>query len=215
MIIDCISDLHGHYPTLEGGDLLIVAGDFTARDLWEEVIAFRQWIRNKIGADPENYRKVILVPGNHDNSFQKGFTVGDNESPIETLVDRGTEFEGLKIWGSPWTRSFKGMNQHYMAFTLETQAELAEKWALIPDDVEILITHSPILGFGDINARKNRIGSSSLLAHIPRLKNLRLHVCGHNHAGYGVQKEGSVTYVNAAQVDEAREFRNKPVRVVL
>ncbi len=31
MIIDCISDLHGYYPKLEGGDLLIVAGDLTAR----------------------------------------------------------------------------------------------------------------------------------------------------------------------------------------
>jgi len=27
MIIDCISDLHGYYPELEGGDLLIIAGD--------------------------------------------------------------------------------------------------------------------------------------------------------------------------------------------
>jgi Icc-related predicted phosphoesterase len=32
MIIDCISDLHGAQPKLEGGDLLIVAGDLTARD---------------------------------------------------------------------------------------------------------------------------------------------------------------------------------------
>ncbi len=27
MIIDCISDLHGFYPELLGGDLLIVGGD--------------------------------------------------------------------------------------------------------------------------------------------------------------------------------------------
>ena len=32
MIIDCISDLHGAYPHLEGGDLLIVGGDLTSRD---------------------------------------------------------------------------------------------------------------------------------------------------------------------------------------
>lgn len=30
MIIDFISDTHGHYPELEGGDLLIVAGNPTA-----------------------------------------------------------------------------------------------------------------------------------------------------------------------------------------
>jgi hypothetical protein len=32
MIIDCIADLHGHYPKLDGGDLLIICGDLTARD---------------------------------------------------------------------------------------------------------------------------------------------------------------------------------------
>ncbi len=32
MIIDCISDLHGFKPNLNGGDLLIIGGDLTARD---------------------------------------------------------------------------------------------------------------------------------------------------------------------------------------
>lgn len=32
MIIDCISDLHGYFPKLQGGDLLLIAGDLTARD---------------------------------------------------------------------------------------------------------------------------------------------------------------------------------------
>jgi len=33
MEITCVSDLHGYYPELPGGDLLIVAGDLIARDL--------------------------------------------------------------------------------------------------------------------------------------------------------------------------------------
>ena len=40
MIIDCIADLHGHYPKLEGGDLLIVAGDLTAEHKYEELDYF-------------------------------------------------------------------------------------------------------------------------------------------------------------------------------
>ena len=46
MIIDCISDLHGFYPKLEGSDLLIIAGDLTARDTKDEYIVFCQKIRH-------------------------------------------------------------------------------------------------------------------------------------------------------------------------
>jgi len=35
MIIDCISDLHGYTPSLSGGDVIIVAGDLTAKDTFE------------------------------------------------------------------------------------------------------------------------------------------------------------------------------------
>ena len=38
MRITAISDLHGFQPDLPGGDLLIVAGDLTARDVRAEYI---------------------------------------------------------------------------------------------------------------------------------------------------------------------------------
>ena len=43
MIIDCISDPHGFYPKLKGGDLLLIAGDLTANDTQKEFDKFFQW----------------------------------------------------------------------------------------------------------------------------------------------------------------------------
>lgn len=61
MKIDCVSDLHGYYPDLEGGDILIVAGDLTAHDTRNEVALFDNWICT------QKYYAKIVVGGNHDN----------------------------------------------------------------------------------------------------------------------------------------------------
>ena len=92
MIIDVVSDLHGRYPILEGGDLLIVAGDLTASDKEVEYTKFDYWI------DEQVYKKKIVISGNHDN-FLKDFGLnylGSNRPYFqfcEYLCDSGTEFE--------------------------------------------------------------------------------------------------------------------------
>ena len=69
MIIDCIADLHGYLPPLEGGDLLIVAGDWTARDTFPEILKFFMWIakldyKKKVDFDAFRYLTVRVTEKN-------------------------------------------------------------------------------------------------------------------------------------------------------
>lgn len=251
MDITCISDLHGHYPELEGGDLLIVAGDLTARDTEEEYWAFNKWLNEQY------YLKIVVIAGNHDNGLvetKDKMMAHAYCHPYEYLCDSGTEYEWcethitkwgtrpvqggrqlkVKIWGSPWTKTFPGINPNCKAFTVDTEEELAEKWAMIPEQTDILITHSPAYGFGDEVTRikdyrihEEHAGSTSLLKWISNhSKSLKLNVCGHIHGGYRVgdvraakkmcnDPMPSPILVNASHVNERYEPVNKPIRIIL
>ena len=216
MIIDCISDTHGHYPKLEGDDLLIVAGDLTARDKPIEYGHFGCWLQR------QKYKKKIIIAGNHDNYFQrKGFEfVKDiyGSINVDYLCDSGTEFDGLKIWGSPWSLLFEGINPECKAFT-GSESDLKKKFDLIPDDIDILITHSPPYGILDWNYEGKNCGSKSLLAKVGLMETPpKLWVCGHIHEAYGEDlpiRQKSCKMVNASHVNEHYKPVNKPVRVIL
>ncbi len=239
MIIDCISDLHGYYPELEGGDLLIIAGDITARDEIIQWGQFFHWLKK------QPYEKKIIIAGNHDNFLYSGFPKTQEEADdlkevlsflieqgemgnpdFEYLCDSGTQFEGFKVWGSPCSLKFEGINPHCMAFT-GTEEELAEKFALIPDNIDILITHSPPYGILDqvrirkLSGRrmeKEHVGSQSLRNQVinGRFPNLKLHIFGHIHECGGKILDTTLTkFVNASIVNEYYENVNKPIRIQL
>lgn len=207
MKITAISDLHGHYPELPEGDLLIIAGDLIARHNEAEFFECFNWIHE------QRYSKKILIAGNHDQQMQdenyqgpQGIMIGS----FEYLCDSGTEFDGLKIWGSPWTLTFPEINPKCTAFT-GTEKDLAEKYALIPDDTDILITHGPPYGIMDKTVRGEHVGSKELLKAVMHVKP-SFHVFGHVHEGYGKeiitysygkligQKE--MIFLNCSHVDE-------------
>ncbi|MDP4164525.1 MAG: metallophosphoesterase [Bacillota bacterium] len=209
MIIDCISDLHGYYPKLDGGDLLIVAGDLAENDREISYVEFMDWFY----AQP--YERKILIAGNHDNFIAKfGFNMFENST---YLCDSGTEFKGVKIWGSPWTKSFFGMNRHCKAFTVGSDDELKEKWDLIPMDTNILVTHCPPWGILDRIPKEN-LGSISLanLVFDPkRMCILKLHVFGHIHEWGGQMVDAvKLNFVNASIMDENYDPVYKPVRII-
>lgn len=215
MKITCVSDLHGSYPELPGGDLLIVAGDFTSWDSEKEFPIFYRWL------SVQDYMRKIYIGGNHDNFVQKSLfpsRIKDSGDPLNNnpiyLCDSGTKFEVVKIWGSPWSKTFPGMNPHCKAFTKDTEEELAEKWSMIPEDVDILITHSPPYGILD-SANARPLGSKSLLARYVHEghKWPKLWVYGHIHEGYGQFHMGDTTFVNASHMDGGYRPVNEPITI--
>ena len=241
MIIDCISDLHGHFPKLDGGDLLIVAGDLTSNDQPPAWATFLEWLCDCT----VKYEEIVVISGNHDNALQYGFNLNNFCPNVYYLCDSGTETtyyddrfpqedEGflpsgkstLKIWGSPWAKRFPGMNPHCMAFTVDTDEELAKKWALIPPDTDILVTHCPAWGMRDGPDPETRYGSKSLLHWVAgHVNTLKLHVCGHIHEGYGhfdirgLQTQfgdpTTTVFINCSHVNERSQPVNKPIRIEL
>lgn len=200
MKVTAISDLHGDRPKLEGGDLLIVAGDLTARDRPQEYGHFNEWI------DKQAYTKKVVICGNHDGWIAGGSSfLRPAGCTYDYLCDSGTEFEGLKIWGTPWTNWFEGVNSSCTAFMLQYEIDLKEKFDLIPEDTDILVSHGPCYRKLDKTRYGDHAGSVALRERVNylRTENLRYHFHGHIHEAYGAIEEDGLKTYNVARMDRS------------
>lgn len=203
----CISDTHlVHEQTrinIPDGDILIHAGDATFRGSDWEVVKFLRWYSEL----PHKHK--IFVAGNHDWLFQtepeKAAMLLSQFSGITYLMDSMVTVEGLKIWGAPWQPWF-----YDWAFNLQRGAEIKAKWDLIPEGIDVLVTHGPPKGYGDKVPSGELVGCDDLLDAIKRAKP-KLHVCGHIHLGHGTYKtpEG-VIIANSSICDERYKGVNAP-----
>lgn len=206
MDITAISDLHGYMPKLPGGDLLIVAGDLTASNDTDEYLIFNdQWLA-KEGA---KYQKIVWIAGNHDGALEGGLFFSTVENAVY-LCDSGTEFEGVKIWGSPYTPTF--YNWYFMG---NRGTDIKKHWDLIPPSTDILVTHGPSYGILDTNSEGKHCGCEDLLNRVQTVKP-KLHIFGHIHEAYGTyQMVNGPKCINASYVNEHYNPVNKPIRIVL
>jgi len=97
--------------------------------------------------------------------------------------------DGVRFWGGPWQPDF-----HSWAFNLPRGAPLAAKWAMIPDGIDVLITHGPPAGIGD-GADGVRAGCADLLAAVRRARPA-LHLFGHIHQDGGLWEVDGVMFAN-------------------
>lgn len=98
------------------------------------------------------------------------------------LEDTSVTIFGYKIHGTPWTKF------HYGNAFQRQEEVLIEKWKLIPDDTDILISHSPPFGHGDEIAKVKgmKVGCPYLLDEVLNRVKPMYHLFGHIHEGYGV-----------------------------
>ncbi len=208
MKIVAISDLHGHLPSVPECDLLLLAGDLcpatdhrcSFQQHWLDTY-FRWWMKDQPA------KQIIGIAGNHDFVFQDKPDWVPKSLPWVYLEDSGTEYEGLKVWGSPWQPIFFDW-----AFNLKEE-ELEKKWAKIPEGTDIVVLHGPPRGYGDGAPRmikdKNEeewptlehVGSPSMLERLKIVKP-KLTVFGHIHGGYGRWEVNGMILANVSFVDE-------------
>lgn len=200
-----MSDTHGYHSRVKvpPGDVLIHAGDFSAYGTEEELVRFVQWLSNL------SHACKFIVPGNHDKQLEKDPRLFDLFGGVaECLFNDETTYKGYTFWGSsfqPWFNNW--------SFNLPRNGEeLRKNWAAMPDDCDILLTHSPPHGILDRSDEGIHCGCELLRERIEVVKP-RLSVFGHIHEARGFNDhtiEG-VTCVNATLLDGAYRLVHNPV----
>lgn len=188
--------------------IIIHAGDFTSMGFVHEVDNFLTWY----SSIPAAFR--ILIAGNHEVYFEK---IGEEERKktmakypnIIYLENSGVEIDGINIFGIPQQPEF-----YNWAFNIPRGAAIKKYWDAIPENTNILVTHGPLLGYGDlVNNRyqhEEHVGCEDLLNRVNELKELKLVVNGHIHSGSGIYNHNGIQIINASVLNEDYNYQYPP-----
>jgi predicted phosphohydrolase len=214
MRIVAVADTHLYQAdlgTLPAGDVFIHAGDLLRGGTLEELRSLVPWLV----ALPHPHK--ILVAGNHDWCFARSLaeTLAVLGPGFIYLQDSGITVDEVRFWGSPWQPEY-----NHWAFNLPRGEALAERWRLIPEQTDVLITHGPPRGIGDRAGMARREGCEELLKAVGRVRPI-LHLFGHIHEDGGLWRVGETTFANVTTWESERgpsvfEFdpRNRTVAAV-
>lgn len=217
MKIVCLSDTHGQHAKINqdvfiGVDLILYAGDWTAstthyRKNTENFLEWANSITPKDGL-------FAFIAGNHDlmpaKHFEEFERLAESYANLVYLQDEYFVYNGLMIYGSPWSNKF-----YDWAF-MGSEDELEEYWDKIPEDTDILLTHGPAYSILDrVNnaySKDPNVGSKTLQNKLLELTNLKLHLSGHIHEarGHHYSTTGCL-HVNASILDETYRIIREPV----
>lgn len=187
-----ISDTHGCHRRLHDlpqADIVVHSGDFTMNGSEQEALDFMNWFCDL------PYPQKIFICGNHDECLY-GATIDGLDGNVHYLCNSGIEIEGLKFYGVPM----------FMGDCITDRQ--TRHYANIPDDTDILITHTPPFGILDFDDNIN-YGSEELLSRISVVRP-RLNLFGHIHARHGIKVFNGITFSNGAIMNADYSNLEKP-----
>jgi len=206
-----VSDTHGFHHQLkipQGIDVIIHSGDATnhrnAAFNEDEFHDFIGWFQRL------EIKHKIYVPGNHDSlifEYERDAKKVFEGYGIHYLNKTELTINGLKFYGDPTTPTFG--DWCFMA----KREKMFKHWEMIPEDVNVLITHTPPKGILDLSLSRDSnlefCGCSALRKKVEKLTELELHLFGHIHdnglaANFGMFKRDQVLFSNGSCVEDGK-----------
>lgn len=187
-----LSDTHGCHRRLRDlpeADVVVHSGDFCMVGTEQEAIDFLNWFCDL------SYKHKIFICGNHDDCLYEA-NIDGLDNNVHYLCNSGIEIDGVKFYGVSM----------FLEDCITDRQSL--NYANIPDDTDVLITHSPAYGILDFDDGIN-YGSEEILTKLSDL-HLKAHLFGHIHAQHGVVMQNGVTFSNGAIMHSDYTNLSKP-----
>lgn len=212
MRIVFISDTHNLHKkiSIPKCDLLLHCGDFSSRGTKNELVNFLDWFAEQPA------REKVFIAGNHDficeSNPDQVYSIVKNYN-VNYLFESSVRLEGLNIFGSPWVTYLPNWA---FSFKRNNPNEAISAWAKIPDNTDILLTHTPPYRIFDRVDRSMYVGEDlnvgcpHLLDRVNKVKP-KIHAFGHIHEGYAGAEKGGINFINAASCTIKYNPTNSPV----
>jgi len=198
------------YYKNEDIDVFIYAGDWNITSL-SDVEDLDRWMYKV----PAKFK--LWIAGNHDLMLEYKMRRNLERQIHESckncvyLRDTGIQIGGVNFYGFPWTPLFNNW-----AFMM-TEEGIEKKISYIPKNTDVLISHGPAHGILDRTERGDLAGCRALYEKCFKKLDIRYHVHGHIHEGFGNERlrhrsgiNGITEHYNVSVVNENYNVVHRP-----
>ena len=228
MKICVMSDLHGELPDAkESSEITLICGDIVPLSIQRSISESKLWLKTEFAYWARNWPsdKIFFIAGNHDFVFDGHMSYNDimelsinSNNKLWYLQNNSVIYTNRKgkdytIFGTPYCHIFRKW-----AFMLPDE-ELVIKYADIPENVDILLSHDAAninnLGLVPPNIwhpNESLNAGNTILAKAIKLKKPKYYFCGHIHDGnHKVETIDNTLMANVSLLNDSYQISYEPL----